>query len=75
VFTVDLLGGRNMEQFTRVFARNRDQCGACHHDGQEGVEAVLGILRRERQLIMRQAGTVTASGISTSHLVDASLVP
>jgi isopentenyl diphosphate isomerase/L-lactate dehydrogenase-like FMN-dependent dehydrogenase len=30
VFTVDLLGGRNMEQFNRVFRRNRAQCAACH---------------------------------------------
>ena len=30
VFTIDLLGGRNMEQFTRVQRRNRQQCGACH---------------------------------------------
>jgi 4-hydroxymandelate oxidase len=34
VFTVDLLGGRNMEQFNRVFQRNRQQCGACHLNGQ-----------------------------------------
>ena len=34
VFTVDLLGGRNMEQFNRVFQRNRQQCGACHQNGQ-----------------------------------------
>jgi isopentenyl diphosphate isomerase/L-lactate dehydrogenase-like FMN-dependent dehydrogenase len=34
VFTVDLLGGRNMEQFNRVFQRNRQQCAACHLNGQ-----------------------------------------
>jgi 4-hydroxymandelate oxidase len=34
VFTVDLLGGRNMEQFNRVMQRNRQQCGACHLNGQ-----------------------------------------
>jgi 4-hydroxymandelate oxidase len=34
VFTVDLLGGRNMEQFNRVFQQNRQQCGACHQNGQ-----------------------------------------
>ena len=34
VFTVDLLGGRNMEQFNRVFQQNRQQCGACHLNGQ-----------------------------------------
>jgi isopentenyl diphosphate isomerase/L-lactate dehydrogenase-like FMN-dependent dehydrogenase len=33
VFTVDLLGGRNMEQFNRVFQSNRQQCGACHQNG------------------------------------------
>ena len=34
VFTVDLLGGRNMEQFNRVMQRNRQQCVACHLNGQ-----------------------------------------
>ena len=34
VFTVDLLGGRNMEQFNRVVQRNRQQCVACHLNGQ-----------------------------------------
>jgi 4-hydroxymandelate oxidase len=34
VFTVDLLGGRNMEQFNRVFQSNRQQCGTCHLNGQ-----------------------------------------
>jgi isopentenyl diphosphate isomerase/L-lactate dehydrogenase-like FMN-dependent dehydrogenase len=34
VFTVDLLGGRNMEQFNRVLQRNRQQCAACHLNGQ-----------------------------------------
>ncbi len=29
-FTVDLLGGRNPEQFNRVHRRNRERCGACH---------------------------------------------
>lgn len=33
VFTVDLLGGRNMEQFNRVFRQNRHQCAACHVNG------------------------------------------
>jgi isopentenyl diphosphate isomerase/L-lactate dehydrogenase-like FMN-dependent dehydrogenase len=30
VFTVDLLGGRNYEIFTRVQQRNQQQCSACH---------------------------------------------
>jgi isopentenyl diphosphate isomerase/L-lactate dehydrogenase-like FMN-dependent dehydrogenase len=34
VFTVDLLGGRNMEQFNRTMQRNRQQCVACHLNGQ-----------------------------------------
>jgi isopentenyl diphosphate isomerase/L-lactate dehydrogenase-like FMN-dependent dehydrogenase len=34
VFTVDLLGGRNMEQFNRVFRQNRQQCAACHVNGE-----------------------------------------
>lgn len=33
VFTIDLLGGRNMEQFVRVQRRNRQLCGACHTNG------------------------------------------
>ena len=34
VFTVDLLGGRNMEQFNRTMQRNRQQCVTCHLNGQ-----------------------------------------
>jgi len=30
VFTVDLLGGRNNEIFSRVQQRNQQQCGSCH---------------------------------------------
>jgi 4-hydroxymandelate oxidase len=33
VFTVDLLGGRNMEQFARVQQRNRQTCVQCHLNG------------------------------------------
>lgn len=29
-FTVDLLGGRNPEQFNRAYRRNRDRCPTCH---------------------------------------------
>jgi len=38
VFTVDLLGGRNMEQFNRVVQRNRQQCVACHLNGQPSTD-------------------------------------
>lgn len=38
--------------------------------GQPGVEAVLEILRRELQTIMRQAGTLTIRDISRSYVVD-----
>ena len=38
--------------------------------GQEGVEAVLDILQRELQLVMRQAGTTTIKQITKSHIVD-----
>jgi len=38
--------------------------------GQEGVEAALGILRRELQLVMRQAGTTTIGKITKACLVD-----
>ena len=38
--------------------------------GQEGVEAVLGILRRELERIMRQAATTSVSKISRAHIVD-----
>ena len=38
--------------------------------GQPGVEAVLEILRRELQRIMRQAGTLTIRDISRSYVVN-----
>ncbi|MFN8060752.1 MAG: alpha-hydroxy acid oxidase [Vicinamibacterales bacterium] len=38
--------------------------------GQEGVEAVLEILRRELQMVMRQAGTTSTRGITKDYLVD-----
>lgn len=38
--------------------------------GQPGVEAVLEILRRELQTIMRQAGTLTIRDISRSYVVN-----
>ncbi len=38
--------------------------------GQVGVEAVLEILRRELQTIMRQAGTLTVRDISRSYVTD-----
>jgi 4-hydroxymandelate oxidase len=34
VFTIDLLGGRNMEQFNRVQRQNQQLCGACHVNGE-----------------------------------------
>jgi isopentenyl diphosphate isomerase/L-lactate dehydrogenase-like FMN-dependent dehydrogenase len=38
--------------------------------GQQGVEAVLDILRRELQLVMRQAGTQSLAQIDRSYVVD-----
>ena len=38
--------------------------------GQQGVEAVLDILRRELQLVMRQAGTASLARIDRSYVVD-----
>jgi isopentenyl diphosphate isomerase/L-lactate dehydrogenase-like FMN-dependent dehydrogenase len=38
--------------------------------GQEGVETVLAILRRELQMVMRQAGTTAISAITPACLVD-----
>jgi isopentenyl diphosphate isomerase/L-lactate dehydrogenase-like FMN-dependent dehydrogenase len=38
--------------------------------GQEGVEAVLDILRRELQMVMRQAGTVDVTRITRAYVVD-----
>jgi 4-hydroxymandelate oxidase len=38
--------------------------------GQPGVEAVLDILRRELQLVMRQAGTASLAKIDPSYVVD-----
>ena len=39
--------------------------------GQEGVEAVLTILRRELEVIMRQSGTTSVSRITAAHLAPA----
>ncbi len=38
--------------------------------GQEGVEVVLDILRREFQMVMRQAGTVTVRQIGRAYVID-----
>jgi len=38
--------------------------------GQEGVEAVLNILRRELQMVMRQAGTSTVGKITKASIID-----
>jgi len=37
--------------------------------GQEGVETVLAILRKETEMVMRQAGTPTVKSITKSYLV------
>jgi 4-hydroxymandelate oxidase len=39
--------------------------------GQAGVETVLTLLRRELELIMRQAGTTTVAAISAAHIMRA----
>ena len=39
--------------------------------GQAGVEAVLAILRRELEMVMRQAGTTTIGQIGREYVVDA----
>ena len=36
--------------------------------GQEGVETVLDILRRELQLVMRQSGVTSIKGITRNHI-------
>jgi isopentenyl diphosphate isomerase/L-lactate dehydrogenase-like FMN-dependent dehydrogenase len=41
--------------------------------GQQGVETVLDILRRELQLIMRQSGVTSVSAISKSYIADRQL--
>jgi isopentenyl diphosphate isomerase/L-lactate dehydrogenase-like FMN-dependent dehydrogenase len=38
--------------------------------GQEGVEAAMTILRRELQMVMRQAGTTAVNRITRAYLVD-----
>jgi isopentenyl diphosphate isomerase/L-lactate dehydrogenase-like FMN-dependent dehydrogenase len=38
--------------------------------GQEGVETVMTILRRELQMVMRQAGTTTVGAITNACVVD-----
>lgn len=37
--------------------------------GHEGVEVVLGLLRKELELVMRQAGTVSVKGITRDYIV------
>jgi len=41
--------------------------------GQEGVEAVLDILRKELRTVMRQAGTVRLDAISRAYVIDRQL--
>jgi 4-hydroxymandelate oxidase len=41
--------------------------------GQQGVEAVLDILRKELRTVMRQAGTVRLDAISRSYIIDGHL--
>ena len=41
--------------------------------GQAGVEAVLELLRRELEMVMRQAGITSLDQISPAHIVDRSL--
>jgi isopentenyl diphosphate isomerase/L-lactate dehydrogenase-like FMN-dependent dehydrogenase len=36
--------------------------------GQDGVEAVLAILQKEFELVMRQCGTTTIAGIGRAHV-------
>jgi 4-hydroxymandelate oxidase len=38
--------------------------------GQDGVEAVLAILRRELEIVMKQAGTTSLKGITPAYLVS-----
>jgi isopentenyl diphosphate isomerase/L-lactate dehydrogenase-like FMN-dependent dehydrogenase len=38
--------------------------------GQEGVEAVLEIVRRELEMVMKQAGTISVPKISKAYVVD-----
>jgi 4-hydroxymandelate oxidase len=37
--------------------------------GQEGVETVLALLRKETEMVMRQAGTTSVKGITRAHIV------
>jgi isopentenyl diphosphate isomerase/L-lactate dehydrogenase-like FMN-dependent dehydrogenase len=37
--------------------------------GQEGVETVLALLRKELEMVMRQAGTVSVKGITRAYIV------
>ena len=41
--------------------------------GQQGVEAVLDILRKELRTVMRQAGTVRLDAISRAYVIDRQL--
>jgi isopentenyl diphosphate isomerase/L-lactate dehydrogenase-like FMN-dependent dehydrogenase len=48
----------------------RPYCWGLAAFGQAGVEAVLDILRRELQIVMRQAGTTTIGQITRAHVID-----
>ncbi|MEK7403222.1 MAG: alpha-hydroxy acid oxidase [Gemmatimonadota bacterium] len=39
--------------------------------GQEGVETVLALLRKEFEIVMRQAGTITTKGITRDYVAEA----
>jgi isopentenyl diphosphate isomerase/L-lactate dehydrogenase-like FMN-dependent dehydrogenase len=48
----------------------RPYCWGLAAFGQAGVEAVLDVLRRELQIVMRQAGTTTIGQITRAHVID-----
>ena len=39
-------------------------------NGQEGVETVLALLRKETEMVMRQAGTPSVKAITRAHIVS-----
>ena len=43
--------------------------------GQAGVEAALDILRRELEMVMRQAGTTSLAKVDRSYVVDRRRAP
>ena len=81
--TVGLCSGRSTSRGTDIFKAlalgatavgvGRPYLWGLASFGQAGVEAVLQMLRRELELVMRQAGTRTIKDIKPAHILNRTL--